>query len=444
MSLTQIDSPFYKVALDDNVSYYHNGTPISIASTIVGITNPLEASGRTYTEFPEYNAFTEKLISAATVELAATDDVGEAAAAVLTNGGTLETAILVQAITPGSYDLNTAHIAVHAALTTTTGVHITAVAFNTAVTQSGTNANLTAMKKGVIVEFVDNDFDNKADKVILIEKTVGKLAAAPSVNAVGMVSIPGVTATALPASQVTYPTGLAKGNIVLYHTTIEDGIRVTHVEQPKTVTGTMTAYNNGEMTITFGGTIYPVSGLDRRFTFDPINNTLGKFTTATNGNYNLTATGYLDDNGSLVQIILDEAAAKNYLVVLGLAGGINAPGTSGSYTYIVQAQVVLTDGSTKIINISKVNGAPATSQNQFNFTSTAVPGAKKGQIYSYAIDAAGNYELSTEWSAASAAYQDNGQLTSVNINTAAWFTAGVHGTGETTFVVEIENQTTGA
>jgi hypothetical protein len=414
----------------------------------VGITNPLEASVRTYTEFAEYSAFTERLISAATVALAGAGTPDLAASAVLTNGGTLEAAILMQAIPVITYTLETAHIAVRAALTTTAGLHTTAADFNDAVTRSGINANAIATKRGVIVEFVDNDFNGKANKVILIEKTVGKLAAAPSVSAVGMVSIPGVTPTALPASQITYPTGLVKDDIVLYHTTIEDGIRVTHVEQPKTVTGTMTAYNNRDRAITFGGTVYPVSGLDRTFVFDPIYTSLIDFTTATNGNYNLTATGYLDDNGSLVQIILDEAAAKNYLVVLGLAGGIENGGNN--FTYVVQAQVVLTDGSTKIINISKINGAAAVSQNQFDLDGAtngnnqypAGVQSKQGQIFSYAIDAAGNYELSTEWRAGAGAYQDNVQLANANINNTAWFTTNNNtisrrGTGETKFIVQV-------
>jgi hypothetical protein len=457
-SLTAIDSPFYRVSLDDNVSYYHNGTPISITATVErSIANPLEASGRTYTEFAEYNTFTEKLVSAATVALAGADGSRAAAAsAVLLNGGTLGAASLVESIPAGTSDgdyttLAAARADVYKALTETTGVHTTSADFTKAVTTAGTDVNAIASKKGVIVEFVDNDFDSKADKVILIEKTVGKLAAAPGVSAAGMVSIPGVTATALPASQITYPTGLVKGDIVLYHTTIEDGIRVTHVEQPKTVTGTMTAYNNIDKAITFGGAIYPVSGLDYTFKFDTLNNSLDKFILATNGNYNLGATGYLDDNGDLVQIILDAAAAKNYLVVLGLAGGLDAESnTQGTwnYSYVVQAQVVLTDGSTKIINISKVNGVSAVSQRQFDLTGEGGNAhvfnnvqAKKGPIFSYAIDSAGNYELSTEWHAAYTAYQDNTPLNDANITPAAWFTAGVHGTGETKFIVKIVNQT---
>jgi hypothetical protein len=436
IGLTTITSPFYRVDLDDAipVTYWRNGTQIVATAGTPGgdgLVNPLEENSKLYTSWTEYNAVTTKIENAAVtayvmdynrdtnVPADGPDEDEDRAAlaawnAVINAGGTLAAAEVIRAsINDANHNFTTSAALRQAIIDALDDeydddpgvLYRDDVIFGHAITDpvpplsAIEQANVFAAKRGVIVEFVDNNFNNKADKVILIDKSVRTVAAAPSVSAAGMVSIPGVTPRALPGTEIIYPSGLATGDIVLHHDTTEDGITVTHIDKAESVRGQMTSYNNNLITINFGGATYTISGLTGNFRQVAGFDNHREFVHPESGNYNLDATGYFDDDGSLVQIVLDAPAPQNYVILLGIAGGIGGY----NFSYTIQAKALLTDGTVKVINISKVDGVLAENQNQFDLgldtaehVIAGVNAALDGPIFSYVIDANGNYELTRQ------------------------------------------------
>jgi hypothetical protein len=303
-----------------------------------------------------------------------------------------------------------------ATVASTTNEKHTQVSFNTAL-EATRAANYAAdivdittnVPIGVIVDLVDNDGDNKADKVIITKKRVALLSASVTTNAAtGNVFIPGVTTAAQPPFLLDYPSDLGKGDVVLYYT---DNLFVTHVERAESIQGQLTRYYNNTKILNFGGQQYTISGLEGRFDEDD-------FTISTNGNYNVDATAYFDDNGSVVYVVVTESGPPNYVVVLGSAGG-------DVYSYTIQAQVVQTDGAVKIVNVSKLNGDPVTASGGAN-------GLTDGAIYKYSVDASGYYVLDTP---------PGGNVTSQTITNVAAFSSGHIGNDATIFIIGQGNNT---
>ena len=233
---------------------------------------------------------------------------------------------------------------------------------------------------GVIVKFLDGDFDGKYDVVSVVEKSVAQLAAAPTTKTTGSVTtvtIPGVCVD-YNVNYVSYPDGLVKGDVVLYYNA--GGAYI--VEKAASISGTVASYVSGK-TVTIGGTAYAASGL-----FDY------KGTSASNIAYLASLIGltgytfYLDNGNNICFVVTPSNAATATNTVLVYA--VQASTSFGVTTN--QAKIVKMDGTTETITVAKVG-------------STVGDPAVPGTYYIPTLNANGTYTLTA------AAQQLNGKTT---------------------------------
>jgi hypothetical protein len=237
-------------------------------------------------------------------------------------------------------------------------------------------ANTSSDRTGAIVELWDTNYNGTIDKVVIIEKQVGVVTSAPSVNSTtNYVTIGGITDEPVAVTKIDYPSDLIRDDVVLAH---KDKKGVLHIEKAKTVTGTVTRTTSNLqdgvylMRVTLGGELYDETQLR-----SVLNDAVTRFNfsnfAADQENYNVDATGYLDDNGNLVYVVLNDTGVLNYLYLLEEANA----------GFAVSAKVVLADGSARVVNLSKVNSTPvsAADSNRYN------------HFYTYSVNSSGGYDL---------------------------------------------------
>lgn len=184
--------------------------------------------------------------------------------------------------------------------------------------------------KGAIVNFISTNFDAKAEKVTIVEKTVDKVTAAVSTKTVAgvlQVNIPGVTSGFVPATTVKGYEDLVKDDVVL---TVQLGA-VLYIE--KAAVSELGAYTSKSAigVYTVGTAAYTVSGLSGTDDFSGM---------ALGSNYVI----YTDDGGYAIAFSTGPAAAANYAIVLD-AAAITQIGSAPVY----QAQILLPDGTKQIV-----------------------------------------------------------------------------------------------
>jgi hypothetical protein len=201
-----------------------------------------------------------------------------------------------------------------------------------------------AMTKGHKVELVDvYPFEGKVDTVVVTTMTATTLPSNPvttaTSGAVTNVTVAGTAVTNKDSKYVSGYEGLAKDDVVLSYTLRnENGFDYFYIEKCKTVTGTLTAYNNTLGALTIDGTVYYDSALG---TFDPSTDVTGLYGVA-------GVTFYLDMGGQVVKAVSPQAAFNlaNYLFVKGAAN-------TGVVTNKYEAAVTFMDGTTAVITVAK-------------------------------------------------------------------------------------------
>jgi hypothetical protein len=208
-----------------------------------------------------------------------------------------------------------------------------------------TAAETAAAKKGVVVNFIDTDFNGKADKVTVIEKTVFTLLSTPSVNATtGAVTIVGLNGSAAIAEEfIDYPADLVKGDVILYYI---DSVGVFNIEKAEKVTGQITGANSYSATVTFGGTTYRQSGLVTNVLFNSGNGFAEK-----QENHNVNATAYLDDNGDIVAIKADDVVV-NYIYGLVVGYEYTPAAPSGLTPAMAKVRLYTVDGKVAVYDVA--------------------------------------------------------------------------------------------
>ena len=204
---------------------------------------------------------------------------------------------------------------------------------------------------GVAIKLVDNDdVTTDAEKVYVTTYYVDTVASAPVVKTnpangysyvyISMDTTPigSSTGYTVLASKVTGYTGLAADDVVTV-TANADGSYV--ITKCATLSGTATAIttSNGNSALTVDGTKYPVAKK-------------GDATVTGFSAYKVAYTFYKDAYGFLVYGVATGDASTTYAAVLDAAyttGGLAAAST-------MKAQLLLTDGTTKIVDVSYVNG----------------------------------------------------------------------------------------
>ncbi len=246
------------------------------------------------------------------------------------------------------------------------------------------SVSTAAAKAGVIIDLIDNDSNGKYDVVRATEKTVATVgekgvtvSKATSASKVDSVTIDGVAEiTNVAVDRVKGYADLAAKDFILY---VKVG-NTYYIEKAATVTGTITGTKKVSSTVTgylLGGEAYTASGL--------VSDPFADF----NNKFNTDLTLYLDNNGSVVKVVFDtEADSNDYAVVLETAW-ITTQGV-GAKVY-GEALLLMTDGTTQVVRVSKVGTAPAADEN----SDKKIDNVNEGQFYTYKTDADGNYILGT-------------------------------------------------
>lgn len=226
--------------------------------------------------------------------------------------------------------------------------------------------------KGVIVNFVDTDFDGLADKITVIKKSVAQLANDPVVTRSGNVRIPelGVPAGGADPKNVPGYEDLSAGDVVLYYTVGD----VYHIEIAEAVYGKITAKRtvSSNVQIIFDGDAYLESGLTDGTLFSGI----------TSADYNVDAVLYLDNNGYVVALDTDAVAQETAYAVLLAAKKIQG---SGWQPTRYEALLLFMDGTTDIVKVAKIDDTEADKIGDIEATDVG--------FYTYTVNRAGEYEL---------------------------------------------------
>ena len=206
--------------------------------------------------------------------------------------------------------------------------------------------------KGSVVEFISTDDDNKAEIVKVTKKTPAKLTADPTIttkNGKTTVTIAEIGIANKDAANVVGYEGLAKGDAVLY-TTVGG---VTYIEKAEKITGAVSG-NNSTKGALIDGTYYLASGLGGTYTNSSINDTA-------------TYDFYLDNGGYILYADkVTEGTAATSLAVVDQVAWVSTPGDGSigsKNTAYMQAKLVFTDGTTKIVTVASVDGVVPVAQN---------------------------------------------------------------------------------
>ena len=213
--------------------------------------------------------------------------------------------------------------------------------------QDAAKTNLAKIGKlGVQVDFKDTNTTAGVDTVVITEKTVAKLSADPTVTTKDdktTVTIGSLGIANMDASKVKGYEGLVKGDVVLY---VNLG-GTYYIEKAEKVTGPVSG-NNTTKGALINGTYYQASELG------------GK--TYVNAAITDTATYdfYLDNGGYIVAAEkVTEGTATTSLAVVDQVAWVK-PNTDGSLESnakpYMQAKLVFTDGTTKIVTVASVDG----------------------------------------------------------------------------------------
>jgi hypothetical protein len=264
---------------------------------------------------------------------------------------------------------------------------------------------------GAIVKFLDTDSDSQYDRVSVTVKTVEKLAAAPSTTTAGAVTTVNVGTITKTSDMISYPSGLVKGDVILYYTSATGKV---YVEKAAAVTGTINSYNAGLQYVSIDNTKYYMSGLSGApsayDTFAELNALIGK------AGY----TFYLDNGGNICYTIAPTGVAtvSNTFFVSA------AQKTTSFGTDTYQAAIAKMDGSQDVITVKKTASYGGTLTTVASATAGLVTSGNLGAglFYTYALNSDGTYSLTV-------AQNQSINATDLTVNTAAL------DAGDTSFVV---------
>ena len=199
--------------------------------------------------------------------------------------------------------------------------------------------------RGVEVKLNDTDSDGNVDTIIITEKSVATLTAAPTVtttNGQTYVTIPAAGVNNKAAADVIGYQGLAKDDVILYVTL---GTK-TYLEKADVITGTVTG-NHTTKGALINGSYYEASQVPGTTYM------AGSITDTRTYNF------YLDNVGNIVKAsVVEDGSASNYVAVADIVWV--KPGTDGSIgsssDSYAEAKLVFTNGTSEIVTIDSIDG----------------------------------------------------------------------------------------
>ncbi|MFB0919357.1 MAG: S-layer homology domain-containing protein [Oscillospiraceae bacterium] len=236
---------------------------------------------------------------------------------------------------------------------------------------------------GATVKFLDTDSDGQYDKVSVTVKTAEKLAAAPTTTTSGAVTTVNVGTISKTSDMISYPSGLVKGDVILYYTSVTGKV---YVEKAAAVTGIISSYVNGSY-VSINGTKYYPSGL--YITGGSSANVTSAALQALIGKAGYTF--YLDNGGNIVFVVAPTGVAtvSNTFFV----SAAQKTTTFGVDTY--QAAIAKMDGTQDVITVSKTASYGGTLTTVASATAglTTSGNLGAGLFYTYAQNSDGTYSL---------------------------------------------------
>lgn len=233
---------------------------------------------------------------------------------------------------------------------------------------------------GAVVELIDTKESGKADVVKVTVKKVATLtgdATTRTSNDVLEVKVPGVVGAFTEAANVVGYEGLKKDDVVLY-TKVGD---VYHIEKAAMVEGIVTATNK-DGAIYVDGTYYPASGL--------VSNVLSGWDDWSN-----TYKFYLDNGKNVIKTEqVTNETSNQYAVILDAKW---VEGSTLDASNYAQAKLLLSDGTTQVVTVSKMNGTTLNKDNKGAPLTDLKPDNSTiaYKFFTYLVDSDGKYELKT-------------------------------------------------
>lgn len=258
---------------------------------------------------------------------------------------------------------------------------------------------------GVIVNFVDTDFNGKYNVISFVQKSVYQLAAAPTTSTSGTITYVNVGPfSGVDSRYIVYPAGLQAKDVITYYSSA--GF-VTYIEKATPVTGTINTYNSNSVTI--DGTAYnsgALAGRPGNYALSDLQALIGR----------IGYTFYVDSYNNIVYYVAPSGAAtltNSYFVLATQKTTAYAVDTYG-------AQVLAPDGTVSTITVAKTAtfGGTMTAVNATNKlnaigNSDNVIDANEldgklasGVYYTYTKNANGTYNLTSAQNQSINAYAD--------------------------------------
>lgn len=280
------------------------------------------------------------------------------------------------------------------------------------IEEKGNNApqdvKTDAAKRGSVVEvYTNSNGEISTVKVYYytFAQLTGDAASKTLSDGTVQVHVPGVVTTWTDADKVTGWQGLKDQDVVLFYDTNLDGTAKSYtIEKAEKVTGNVSTYYSGSAEIVVGGTAYKSSQQDRAGSIGDVKNSNSDlestFSNWTDSGYDRETEYdfYLDKSGAIgvgIQLT-DSVDASKVCLVIEADYDTNGMGTTGW----TKANLLFADGSTEIVDISRLDGdyVAKTAEEGKKITYQA---AKKEleknrltKFYSYRTTSSG-YELTT-------------------------------------------------
>lgn len=258
-----------------------------------------------------------------------------------------------------------------------------------------TAAQNLAANKGVVVKFLDTSVpgDSKYDVVSITNDAVATLSGDVIVRTVGadtLVTVPGVLGlSSINAKNVIGYEGLKKDDVVLWHDYDVPGGKAFVLTKCGTFTGTLQATNTYANSIMVDGKTYDISGIRNVDSIANYVNYAGKANTVF----------YTDAGGYVVKAVPTSATVslENTLIVAAASDGSSLArlDTFGGY----KAKVYFGNGTSAVIDISKIGGKNPSDQNNDGIKDPAAGSLPEDVIaeglnyYTYVKNDNGTYNL---------------------------------------------------
>lgn len=308
-----------------------------------------------------------------------------------------------------------------------------AVASGDPITTSGAGTQIAGLK-GVVITFSDTDSNSKYDVVSFTKDTVYQLSAAPTTKTTGEVTTVTVSGifSGVNVKYVSGYEGLAKDDVVLYHSYVSGGNTYYVITKAASFTGTMAAFNSTGRIALINGAQYKLSELTEVDGTTRVNGLEGSLSSYLG---QADSTFYTDECGfiAFAEPASVTTAASNTAFILGSNFGSDLTYTTPT------ASLLMSDGTVVKATISKLNGKAVSESNK---TLTQY------DIYTFVKNTDGTYNLTaiTANKTLGGTYSATNKVIDKGVANFFYTSGGTHntdikGTASTVFVVETSADT---